>query len=105
MKFSPATEQLAKAKSVVRTNKETNDIEADSAESQKNMSANTVPNTAVQDHGNKGGDFDQQLKEIDSELGIYEDPQNLGLPTNPTFPKENSNSFDMGKLRNELAPN
>lgn len=73
--------------------------------SHKHTSANIIPIPVVQDHGNKGGNFSQQLKEIDKELGIYEDPQNSGFTKNVVFFKEDSQSFDMEKLKTELAPN
>ena len=48
--------------------------EFQNTKSHKHMSANVIPILVVQDHINKGGDFAQQLKETDKELGIYEDP-------------------------------
>ena len=49
-------------------------MEADFTESQKQTAANSIPNPVVTNHGINGPDFAQQLKEIDNELGIYEDP-------------------------------
>ena len=110
MKFSPAVEPIQKSNSVFQTNKETTDMEADCAKthntnSHKHMSANVILIPVVQDRGNKGGDFAQQLKEIDKELRIYKEPQNSRYTENAVLSKENSQSFNMEKLRIELAPN
>lgn len=39
-------------------------------------SKNSVP--AIQEYGNQGRDLDEEIREIDTELGFYEEPQNLG---------------------------
>lgn len=109
MKFNPAVEPIQKSNSVFQTNKETTDMEADCAESHntnshKHMFANVIPIPIVQDRGNKGRYFAQQLKEIDKELRIYKEPQNSGYTENAVLSKENSQSFNMEKLRTEVAP-
>lgn len=76
MKSSSEAKSIPKSKAGFQTNKETTDMEADSVEPQTTKShkltfANIIPIPVVQDHGNKGGEFAQQLKEIDRELGIY----------------------------------
>lgn len=74
MKFSLAAEGVENSEAIFRTNKETYDMEADFTESQKQTAVNSIPNLVVTVHRIKGPDFAQQLKEIDNELGIYEDP-------------------------------
>ena len=62
----------------------------------------SVPN--FQDHGNKGDLFSQQLKEIDKDLGIYEDPFNA-TDTDSISNKEASPLFDLENLKNSLEVN
>ncbi|XP_030942600.1 uncharacterized protein LOC115967604 [Quercus lobata] len=91
--------------SVRNPDKENADMEADVMETQNqnsNISAkiNENPNPPFQDYGNKGEYFAQKLKEIDKDLGIYEEP-----PSTEFFQKEASPLFDMENLRAELAIN
>nr|POE68274.1 hypothetical protein CFP56_26167 [Quercus suber] len=44
----------------------------------------------------------EQLKDIDDDLGIYEDPLNLAHATIAKTRKKKSPSFDLGMLRNDL---
>ena len=62
----------------------------------------SVPN--FQDHGNKGDLFSQQLKEIDKDLGIYEDPFNAA-DTDSISNKEASPLFDLENFKNSLEVN
>lgn len=78
-------------------------MEADFVEIQQQNSHNSAiinenPIPSFQNHENKGDYFAQKLKEIDKDLGFYEEPQNTGL-----FHKEASPLFDMEKLRPGLA--
>ena len=101
---------IPKSNPTVQMNKETSDTGEDSV-NPKNInshnhdpaSENSIP--AVQDHENQGRDFDEEIREIDTELGIYEEPQNSGYTENVVPLYVNSQSFNMEKLKNELASN
>ena len=67
------------------TEKETEDMEANIREFPKsNAAESTIPKESLrsnfQDHGNQGISFTQKLKEIDNDLGIYENPVIIGQP-------------------------
>ena len=49
-------------------------------------------------------DFEEQLNEIDTELGIYEEPKKWGFAEGEAPLTEISQPFNMNTLRNELAP-
>ena len=88
---------------VMNPNKENTDMEVDSMENQNQNShisveINENPTPPFQDHRNKGDYFSQKIKEIDKDLGIYEEP-----PIADSCHKEASPLFDMKNLRAELA--
>ena len=49
-------------------------------------------------------DFEEQLNEIDTELGIYEKPKKSGSAEGAARLIEISQPFNMDTLRNKLAP-
>ena len=55
-----------------------------------------------QDLENKGVSFSQQLKDIDGDLGIYEDTLNLAHATVTKTRKKKSLPFDLGMLGDDL---
>ena len=101
----PRTNPSQRSNSVRNLDKENTDMEAGSMETQNqnsNISAKISenPTPPFQDHRNKGEYFAQKLKEIDKDLGIYEEP-----PSTEFCQKEASPLFDMENLRVELAIN
>ena len=111
MKSGPtAAGLIPKSNPTVQTNKETFDTGEDSVDPKNINSHNHAPASensipAVQDHENQGRDFDEEIREIDTELGIYEEPQNSGYTENVVSLYVNSQSFNMERLKNELASN
>ena len=101
----PRMNPIQRSNPVMNPDKENTDMKADSMETQNqnsNISAEINENQTppFQDHGNKGDYFAQKLKEIDKDLGIYEEP-----PSTDFSQKEASPLFDMENLRAELAIN
>ena len=97
------TNPIQRSNTVMNPNKENTDMEVDSMENQNQNShisveINENPTPPFQDHGNKGDYFSQKIKEIDKDLGIYEEP-----PIADSCHKEASPLFDMKNLRAELA--
>ena len=110
MRFNPAAAgPIPKANPVQPTHKETEFSGADYGEINKTNPHNPVPETgssfpAAQTRENQGMDFEEQLNEIDMELGIYEEPKNRGFakindPLPECVPPINSNTPS-----HELAP-
>ena len=92
------------------TEKETEDMEANIGEFPKsNAAESTIPKKSLrsnfQDHGNQGISFTKKFKEIDNDLGIYENPIIIGQPEDSQIDQENSPLFDLGTLRNDLDEN
>lgn len=58
----------------------------------------------ARDYGNKGESFTQKLREIDKEIGIYEDPLNSGMTEIDSTQKENVQNFNMGDIMSKLTP-
>ena len=92
------------------TEKESEDMEADFGEiPNSNMAESTFKKESSksisQDHDNHGISFTQKLKEIDNDLGIYENPGITGQPEDNQSDQEISPPFDLGRLRNDLDEN
>lgn len=77
----------------------------------QNPIESTVPKESIrpniQDHKKKkkGISFSQQLKDIDEDLGIYEDPLNLAQSEEVQPNQENSQLFDLDMLKKNLDDN
>ena len=85
-------------------NKETDAVILENLKDQESTTPQSKSAPLSQDHGNKGDFFTQQLKEIDKDLGIYEDPLNAAA-TNSISNKEVSPLFDLENLKNSLEVN
>lgn len=59
----------------------------------------------IQDHKKIGISFSQQLKDIDEDLGIYEDPLILAQSEEVQPNQENSQLFDLDMLKKKLDDN
>ena len=68
------------------------------------MSVTRSSFSAAQARGNQGVDFEEQLNEIDTELGINEKPKKSGSAEGAAPLTEISQPFNMDTLRNKLAP-
>ena len=66
-------------------------------------SENSVP--AIQEYGNQGRDLDEEIREIDTELGFFEEPQNSRYTEIAMSLHVSLQPFNMEKLKNVLAPN
>ena len=85
-------------------NKETDAVILENLKDQESTAPQSKSAPLSQDHENKGDFFTQQLKEIDKDLGIYEDPLNVAA-TNSISNKEVSPLFDLENLKNSLEVN
>ena len=86
------------------SNKEIDAVILENLEDQESTAPQSKSTSLSQDHGNKGDFFSQQLKEIDKDLGIYEDPLNVAA-TDSISNKEFSPLFDLDNLKNSLEVN
>ena len=90
--------------------KDTMDMEADIGElPNKNSNESTTQKESIspksQEHENIGMSFSQQLKDIDKDLGIYEDPLIQAQFEESQKNQENSPLFDLNTLRKDLDVN
>ena len=69
---------------------------------QESTITNENPSSNFQDHGNQRISFSQRLKDIDKDLGIYDNPLNLAQAENAPIREGNSPPFDLGLLGKEL---
>ena len=111
MRLSPAvaTGSIPKANTADPTHKESSISGADQGEINNTNPHNPVSVTgssfsAAQARGNQGVDFEEQLNEIDTELGINEKPKKSGSAEGAAPLTEISQPFNMDTLRNKLAP-
>nr|POE98978.1 hypothetical protein CFP56_40193 [Quercus suber] len=111
MRFSPAVGagSIPKANIADPTHKKSSILGADYGEINKTNPHNLVSVTGssfsvAQARGNQGVDFEEQLNEIDTELGIYEEPKKLGSAKGATPLTAISQPFNMDTLKNELTP-
>ena len=111
MKSSPmATGPILKSNTTVHMDKETIDVGTDFVGTNNTNPHNhgpvtETPTPVVQVHGNQGNYFEEQLNEIDTELGIYEQPRNSGYTENAAPIHVTTQPFNMENLKNELASN
>ena len=111
MKSGPAVAgTIPKSNKPVQMNKETSDTGQDSVDPKNINSHNQAPALensvpVVQEYGNQGRDLEEEIREIDTELGFYEEPQNSGYTEIAVPLHVNSQFFNMEKLKNVLAPN
>nr|POE46040.1 hypothetical protein CFP56_58560 [Quercus suber]POF23490.1 hypothetical protein CFP56_40066 [Quercus suber] len=108
-KSDPVVETASKAQPVNQPSMETSKLNADFAGFQIPKPQNSAPVngnncSGPQDHGNNEESFSQKLREIDKELGIYEDAPTSGPAENYVTQKENLRTFDLENLRSEIAP-
>ena len=101
----PRANPIQRPTTVVYPDKETTDMEADFVENQNQTShisveADENPIPPFQECGNTGDYFAQKIKEIDKDLGIYEEPPSADLCQNVASPL-----YDMQNIRAELANN
>ena len=99
----PRKNPIQRSNMVMNPDKENTDMEADSMENQNQIShiyveTNENPTPPFQESRNKGDYFAQKLKEVDKDLGIYEEP-----PIADSCHKEASPLYDMQNLQAELA--
>ena len=86
------------------SNKETDVVILENLKDQESTAPQSKSASLSQDHRNKGDFFSQQLKEIDKDLGIYEDPLN-GAAADSISNKEVSPLFNLDNLKNSLEVN
>lgn len=93
-----------------QSDKGNSDMEAEfeefpNKESSDGMFQHGKSNSSFLERENMGEYFSQKIREIDKDLGIYENPTFLAQAENIISNKESSPLFDLGNLRNNLEEN